>query len=171
MSSSEQLRLSERRQSWCLLTQIFVQRSLFSQASSVSLWWSSLCPSVPSPPSRVIISQINALRETELSDLRVTGRGLTRLRLIVCCLSLPVECDLQASRDLSFLIYCGVPRIHLQQYLARENHAMITVAIFNFLLRDTLCFPTLQNSTVHGLLRFYHRVDSQPCGNTDCLQV
>lgn len=108
----------------------------------------------------------NALR-----DLRVTGRGLTRLRLIVCCLSLPVECDLQASRDLSFLIYCGVPRIHLQQYLARENHAMITVAIFNFLLRDTLCFPTLQNSTVHGLLRFYHRVDSQPCGNTDCLQV
>lgn len=107
----------------------------------------------------------NDFEGKERSERRVTGRGITRL--IICRLGLPLECDLHGRTDLYFLIQCG---IHLQQCLAHKNCAVIAVVIFNFIIRDALCSPTSQNSTVHGLL-FCHRVDSKPCSNIQCLRV
>lgn len=135
----------------------------FSQFSSVQSSSLSLSP-LTTPMSLHLTDKY--YERNEDSDLRVTERGITRL--IICHLTLPLECDLHGSKELYFLIHCG---IHLQQCLTHRNYAIITVVIFNFVLRDTLCSPTLQNSTVQGLLIFYHRVDSKPCGYIYCLQV
>lgn len=77
----------------------------------------------------------------EQSDLRVTGRGITRL--IICHLSFPRECDLPESRDLYFLSQCS---IHLQQCLALKPVLLL------LLLFLTSC------SGIHSALLLYKTV-------------
>lgn len=128
-----------------------VQICLLQQALS-SIYFKAvlLCPlcSLPTPMVLLLTGKCHEGSEQRW-QWEYQGGSLS---LLLTCLSHQNAPSMK--KKALFAHQLHAPGVHPQECLVHRHCAIITVIIFNCLLRETLCSPTLQNSTVPWLLIF-----------------